>query len=262
MGEKAGEKKVDRKMKKFRDRIYGFADIMRTDALFRYNFAKAVLLAALIVFVAFLLGGNTGSSRSAEEIAKSVVPDLMRTETAEKAETAENPEAGQKTETGANVAGGGTVGENGTPSESGDTGSDGENGAPSESDDAGSDGENSRSGENTGVFDGMGQATALDFKRIFGLNAEDYDGVVYFKPISQMDVEELLIVKLASDDQAEALEEAVDDRTDSQKTSFDGYGAAQCALLEKAIVKTRGNFLFYCVSPDAEKYYQAFLDAM
>ncbi len=204
-------------MKKFLDRIYGFADIMRTDVLFRYNFVKVVLIAALLIFVVFLLGGNTGSSRSAEEIAKSVVPDLMQ------AENAESPYTG---------------GEDGQDGGSGQT------------------------GENTGVFDGMGQGTVLDFKRIFGLNAEDYEGVVYFKPISQMDVEELLIVKLASDDQAEALEEAVNDRIDSQKTSFDGYGVAQCALLEKAIVKTQGNFLFYCVSPDAEKYYQAFLDAM
>lgn len=214
--EKTGKEKVDR-MKKFLDRIYGFADIMRTDVLFRYNFVKVVLIAALLIFVVFLLGGNTGSSRSAEEIAKSVVPDLMQ------AENAESPYTG---------------GEDGQDGGSGQT------------------------GENTGVFDGMGQGTVLDFKRIFGLNAEDYEGVVYFKPISQMDVEELLIVKLASDDQAEALEEAVNDRIDSQKTSFDGYGVAQCALLEKAIVKTQGNFLFYCVSPDAEKYYQAFLDAM
>ena len=217
--EKTGKEKVDR-MKKFLDRIYGFADIMRTDVLFRYNFVKVVLIAALLIFVVFLLGGNTGSSRSAEEIAKSVVPDLMQVE------NAENPES---------------------PYTGGEDGQDGGSG---------------QTGENTGVFDGMGQGTVLDFKRIFGLNAEDYEGVVYFKPISQMDVEELLIVKLASDDQAEALEEAVNDRIDSQKTSFDGYGVAQCALLEKAIVKTQGNFLFYCVSPDAEKYYQAFLDAM
>ncbi len=217
-------------IKKIRDRIYAFTDIMKTDILFRYNFIKAVLIISLIVFVVFLLGGNTGSSRSAEEIAESVVPHLMQTQ---QSGTEEAPD-GQEQETAGAAEGG----------QDGQTEEDAENGG------------------DTGVFDGMGQATALDFKRIFGLNAEDYEGVEYFKPISQMDVEELLIVRLASDDQAEALEEAVEERVDSQKTSFDGYGAAQCALLEKAIVKTRGNFLFYCVSPDAEQYYQAFLDAM
>ncbi len=228
-------------MRKIRDIIYGFADIMRTDVLFRYNLVKIILLVLLILFIVFLLGGNTGSSRSAEAIARSVVPDLMQSEPEG---NTENPDAEQET------AG------------SGENGTEGEDGESAESDANQPDEEDDGSGENTGVFDGMGQATALDFKRIFGLNAEDYAGVVYFKPISQMDVEELLIVKLASDDQAESLEESVNERIDSQKTSFDGYGAAQCALLEKAIVKTQGNFLFYCVSPDAEKYYQAFLDAM
>ena len=101
-----------------------------------------------------------------------------------------------------------------------------------------------------------------DFKRIFGLNAEDYEGTAYFKPISQMDVEELLIVKVASDDQMETLEKAVEERVENQKKSFDGYGAAQCALLEKAIVKEKGNFLFYCTSPDAEEYCDRFADAL
>lgn len=90
----------------------------------------------------------------------------------------------------------------------------------------------------------MEQATVLDFKRIFGLNAEDYEGIAYFKPVSQMDVEELLIVKVKSEEQMESLEEAADERIENQKKSFDGYGAAQCALLEKAIVKKKGNFLF------------------
>ena len=62
--------------------------------------------------------------------------------------------------------------------------------------------------------------------------------------------------------QMESLEEAADERIENQKKSFDGYGAAQCALLEKAIVKKKGNFLFYCTSPDAEEYCNRFVDAM
>ena len=225
---------------RFREKFEDLADILRTDVLMRYNVVKAVLLVLLIVFIAVLLGGNAGSQKSAEAMARSVVPELVQeSQDGESGEEAPETE-GENSESGENSGDGG---ENTTGSEEGE----GEATDPS-------------SGEETGVFDGMGQATALDFKRIFGLNAEDYEGVAYFKPISQM--EELLIVKLASSEQEEALEEAVEERIDNQKTSFDGYGVAQCALLEKAIVKTKGNFLFYCVSPDAEQHYQAFLDAM
>ncbi len=218
---------------KFGRKIDHFTDILKSDSIVFYNVVKIVLIALLIVFIAALLSGNADSEQSAEAVARAVVPQLMQADNSasendplfsEQGETAELPEA-----TG------------------GDTGE--------SNDDV--------SNESVeGVFDGMGQADALDFKRIFGLNAEDYDGTAYFKPISQMDVEELLIVRLQSDDQAEDLEEAAEERIKNQKTSFDGYGAAQCALLEKAIVKIKGNFFFYCVSPEAEKYYNAFLDAI
>ena len=113
-----------------------------------------------------------------------------------------------------------------------------------------------------GVFDGMEAGSVLDFKRIFGLNAEDYEGVEYFKPVSQMDVEELLIVKLKDGQDSADLQDSVKERVSSQLDAFDGYGAAQCALLNKYILKVKGNVLFYCVSPDAGDYYSKFKKAL
>ncbi len=113
-----------------------------------------------------------------------------------------------------------------------------------------------------GVFDGMEAGSVLDFKRIFGLNAEDYEGVEYFKPVSQMDVEELLVVKLKDGQDSADLQDSVKERVSSQLDAFDGYGAAQCALLNKYILKVKGNVLFYCVSPDAGDYYSKFKKAL
>ncbi len=201
-----------------------FAVQWKENIFLRYNILKGILLILLVIFVASLLSANAGSDKSVDEIVQKVVPDLVQSQQEEDA------------------------GDVGTAEEQ-ETEGDEEGGEQAETQDE-------------GVFDGMGQATVLDFKRIFGLNAEDYEGVAYFKPISQMDVEELLIVKVKSEDQIETLEKAVEERIKSQKNSFDGYGAAQCALLEKAIVKEKGNFLFYCTSPDAEKYCDLFIDAL
>lgn len=200
-----------------------FAVQWRENIFLRYNILKGLLLVFLAIFVIGLLSSNAGSDRDVDDIVQKVVPDLLQSQQEE---------------------------DNGTSA-----------GQPDDAQNEGT----AQTGEGTqdeGVFDGMGQATALDFKRIFGLNAEDYDGVSYFKPISQMDVVELLIVKVKSDDQMETLESAVEERIEDQKKSFDGYGAAQCALLEKAIIKEKGNFLFYCTSPDAEEYCDLFLDAL
>lgn len=212
---------------KFEEKIEDVTYSLKTNSIAFYNIIKAALVALLVVFIAVLLAGNADSDRSADAVARDVAPELFHEEAG-----GEEPSASE-----------------------GDRPAEGTNPDAPQGEDPGAT-------EGEGVFDGMGQATALDFKRIFGLNAEDYDGIAYFKPISQMDVEEMLIARLKSDDQAEALEDAVEERIENQKTSFDGYGAAQCALLEKAIVKRKGNFLFYCVSPKAEKYCDAFLDAI
>lgn len=101
-----------------------------------------------------------------------------------------------------------------------------------------------------------------DVRRAFGINVNDYDGVAYYKPVSTMDVEEILIVKLKSNDQADALESAVQSRVDSQLQSFQGYGAEQCQLLENAVIKVQGNFVLYAVSKDTSACKETFLSSL
>lgn len=217
-------------MMKSEGKFEKFAVQWKENIFLRYNILKGLLLVFLVIFVISLLSANAGSDSSVEEIVQKVVPDLVQAQQQDDSGTAAEEQ---------------------------------ENGAQENGETAGGDEQDEgKETQDEGVFDGMGPATALDFKRIFGLNAEDYEGTAYFKPISQMDVEELLIVKVASDDQMETLEKAVEERIENQKKSFDGYGAAQCALLEKAIVKEKGNFLFYCTSPDAEEYCDRFADAL
>lgn len=108
----------------------------------------------------------------------------------------------------------------------------------------------------------MEKGQVRDVRRAFGINPEDYSGVIYYKPLSTMDVKEMLIVKLKSNEQAEAVEEAVNSRIDAQLQSFQGYGAAQCALLEAAVVKVQGNFVFYAVADNVSECKEIFLSSL
>ena len=103
-------------------------------------------------------------------------------------------------------------------------------------------------------------SSSKDLLRNIGLSADDYDGFLYYSPISSMDVDELLIIKLSSIDQAETVEDAIDTRIDSQLNNFQGYGAKQCQLLNNAIEKTYGNYVFYAVSEDASDLRNVFTD--
>lgn len=108
----------------------------------------------------------------------------------------------------------------------------------------------------------MEKGQPRDIRRVFGLNSDDYSGVVYYKPVSNMDVQEILIVKLKSKEQGESVEKAALARVDEQLQSFQGYGVKQCQLLENAVVKVEGNFVFYAVAEDASEYKKIFLSSL
>lgn len=106
------------------------------------------------------------------------------------------------------------------------------------------------------------QADNRMFKRLYGLNASDYEGVVLYSPTSNMDVQELLIVKLKDLSQSAQVEAAVQARLQSQLDSFEGYGVEQYKLLQDHALQVRGNYIFYLVHPDAKKGEQAFLKSL
>lgn len=104
----------------------------------------------------------------------------------------------------------------------------------------------------------MKKSTNRMFKKFYGLNANDYEEIALYTPLTNMDAEEILIVKLKNTSQAEAVTKAVNTRLETQKASFEGYGAKQFDLLKNHILDVRGNYVLYVVHPDAAKADKAF----
>ena len=77
-----------------------------------------------------------------------------------------------------------------------------------------------------------------------------------------MDVTELLIIKLKSNDQASSVESAVRKRLDSQIQNFTNYGTNQLQLLESSVIKVSGNYFFYVVSENAVQLKDIFSDSI
>lgn len=111
-------------------------------------------------------------------------------------------------------------------------------------------------------LEGMEESSNQMFKKFYGLNANDYEGVSLYAPASNMDAEEILIIKLKDSSQAEAVTAAVNKRLETQKSSFEGYGIEQFDLLEDHILDVQGNFILYVVHPEASKADQAFRDSL
>lgn len=99
-------------------------------------------------------------------------------------------------------------------------------------------------------------------KRLYGLDPAQFEGVMCFSPLTNMAAEEVLLIKLADDSQADAVRAAIEARRDSQMRTFDGYGFEQYAMLEKSIIEVRGNYILYVSSNDPKTTVQAFTDAL
>lgn len=110
--------------------------------------------------------------------------------------------------------------------------------------------------------EGMEESSNRMFKKFYGLNASDYEGVTLYAPVTNMNAEELLIIKLKDRSQAESVTEAINSRLETQKSSFEDYGIEQFDLLENHILDVQGNFILYIVHPDATKADQAFRSSL
>lgn len=111
-------------------------------------------------------------------------------------------------------------------------------------------------------IENMEKSTNRMFKKFYGLNASDYEGVALYTPLTNMNAEEILIIKLKDSSQGESVAEAVNSRLEKQKASFEGYGVEQYSLLEKHVLDVRGNFVLYMVHKDANKGDQVFRDSL
>lgn len=105
---------------------------------------------------------------------------------------------------------------------------------------------------------GLSAADNRMVKRLYGINANDYEGVTLYVSDSNMKVEELLIVKLKDVSQADAVEAAIEGRLDKQLESFEGYGVEQSKLLKDHVLDVKGNYILYVVDKEAKTADKAF----
>ena len=111
-------------------------------------------------------------------------------------------------------------------------------------------------------LEGMQESNNRMFQKFYGLDPEDYEGVTLYSPASNMDAQELLIIKLKDNSQAEAVAAAINTRLETQMNSFEGYGIEQYAMLEDHVLDVQGNFILYIVHPDAGQADEAFRNSL
>ncbi|MCQ2510631.1 MAG: DUF4358 domain-containing protein [Lachnospiraceae bacterium] len=99
-------------------------------------------------------------------------------------------------------------------------------------------------------------------KRLYGIDPSAYDGITLYYPISNMDADEIFLIRLADVSQQETVKQAIDARLETQLASFDGYGVDQYETLEKSVVVVQGNYILWVSAADTEPIVRAFKEGL
>lgn len=108
----------------------------------------------------------------------------------------------------------------------------------------------------------MAEGDNQTFKRLYGLDAADYEDIFLYYPTTNMGAEELLLVKLTDTAQQETLKAAIESRVQTQMNSFEGYGVDQYAMLENSVIEVQGNYVLFVSAADPSPIRRAFLGAL
>ena len=107
-----------------------------------------------------------------------------------------------------------------------------------------------------GYLDDMEEASGRILKKNLSLDANDYEELAYYAPISFMDVNELLIIHDAGEDFS-AAKEGIEAHLTAQKQTFENYGTDQYDLLQAAVIYEKDDYLVFIVGQQADEMLQS-----
>lgn len=91
-----------------------------------------------------------------------------------------------------------------------------------------------------------------DLKKNYFINNFEVKEFLYFTPTSNMQVSEILILKV-EDGKGEQIEKNIMSRIERQSNSFKNYGKSQDELLSKKFYKRRKDTIVLVIHPEAEE---------
>lgn len=103
------------------------------------------------------------------------------------------------------------------------------------------------------------QADEQLLRRLYGLDAAEYDGYVLYYPATDMGVTELLLVRVHEPEQVQRVQTAMQTRLDTQTGVFAGYAPEQYALCQDgSAIVTQGTDVLFVISEQKDAVVRAF----
>jgi hypothetical protein len=99
--------------------------------------------------------------------------------------------------------------------------------------------------EEQGLTENMIPGTPLELKRRFGLLEDAYLKVLYYEPVTYMNVEEILVVEIRSEAEGDEVRESIGRALETQMKLFENYGVDQYGYLKDSVIYRNERYVLY-----------------
>lgn len=113
--------------------------------------------------------------------------------------------------------------------------------------------------EESGFMGDMNPVSDEDAQMLLGISKDDCTDFYYACTPQQGDAEEVLLVKTDSDRNSDRVEKAIEAHLTRQREKFQTEDPVQTDLLNQAVVKRQGAYVFLAVSKDCASLERSFL---
>ncbi|GIQ70404.1 DUF4358 domain-containing protein [Xylanibacillus composti] len=111
-------------------------------------------------------------------------------------------------------------------------------------------------------LDDMKQGDWEKLQKLFHIEAEKVEDFVLYTASSNVKADELAVIKAKDANEVDTLIENIQKRIDAQSVKFQGYRPEEYYLIERHVLKTKGRFILFAVSEEADRMEEVFDEAL
>ncbi|NQX65945.1 DUF4358 domain-containing protein [Paenibacillus alba] len=110
-------------------------------------------------------------------------------------------------------------------------------------------------------LDNLKEEDAHKLDKLYQIKSEDIESFILYTAVTNMKADELTIIKVKDANQLESIQGKILKRIEAQEVKFKDYRPDEYFLVEKHVLKAKGNYIFFAVSAEAEHMENAFDEA-
>lgn len=104
----------------------------------------------------------------------------------------------------------------------------------------------------------MQECNAEKLKKLYGIDSETLSGFALYTAASNIKADELLVIKVKDTKDIDAIKSKISERIEKQAQSFKDYLPDEYSIIEKHVLKDKGEFILFDISKDSDKVEASF----